>query len=348
MVVSGKNWPCATAALVLTALLVLSCGPKKVVPPGPPVKISNVEPRRDVNGNMVDAHDGCLQFFKGRFYLYGTSYGTNDGWGTANRYRVYSSPDLGKWTLEGDLLTHQPAGVYYRPYVVFNPNTKKYVLWYNWYPQGWAGAEGIAVSDTPVGPFTIVNTNVLRSFAKKQPGDGSLFVDDDGRGYYIFTAIAEDYSVRVASLTPDFFSLTGDTSPVLAKGAESPLMFRRNDLYYVLFGPLCAFCPEGSIVQVLTTSSPLGPSFHPCPNINRQGTNPVPIIPGQETWVAKIPTPDGPAFIWMADLWGMTFDGQRGHDLQFWSTPLVFSNNDDILPLKPISNWYIAGSGTGE
>jgi hypothetical protein len=337
----GKSSSLAVLACAVLASLMVSCGPKKVTRPGAPVKISNVDPRRDVNGDIIDAHDGCLQFFNGRFYLYGTAYGTNDGWGTVNRYRVYSSPDLGRWTPEGNLLTHQPKGVYYRPYVVFNPATKKYVLWYNWYPQGWAGAEGIAVSDTPAGPFSIVNTNVLRSFAKIQPGDGSLFVDDDGKGYYIFTAIADDYTVRVAALTPDFLGLTGDTSPVLAHGAESPVLFRRNDVYYALCGPLCDFCPEGSIVQVLTLSSPLGPFFRPRSNINRQGTNNVPIIPGQETWVAKIPTPDGPAYIWMADLWGITPDGQRGHDLQFWSAPLSFTVDDDIVPLKPTTAWYI-------
>ena len=345
MVFTGKSsWMAVLAGAALAALLA-SCAPPKATPPGTRVKISNVEPRRDVQGNIIDAHDGCLQFFNGRFYLYGTAYGTNDGWGTANRYRVYSSPDLGTWTLEGNLLTNQPKGVYYRPYVVLNPTTKKYVLWYNWYPQGWAGAEGVAVSDTPVGPFTITETNVLRSFAKIQPGDGSLFVDDDGKGYYIFTAIADDYTVRVAALTPDFLGLTGNTSPVLAHGAESPVLFRRNNTYYALFGPLCAFCPEGSIVQVVTLSSPLGPFFHPCPKINRQGTNNIPIVSGQETWVAKIPTPDGPAYIWMADLWGLTPDGLRGHDFQFWSLPLEFAQDGDILPLRPVGKWYIMENG---
>jgi len=78
----------AVLAGAALAALLASCAPPKATPPGTRVKISNVEPRRDVQGNIIDAHDGCLQFFNGRFYLYGTAYGTNDGWGTANRYRV--------------------------------------------------------------------------------------------------------------------------------------------------------------------------------------------------------------------------------------------------------------------
>ncbi|MEI9962225.1 MAG: family 43 glycosylhydrolase [Limisphaerales bacterium] len=223
------------------------------------VTINNRELRRDVAGEVVDAHDGCLQFFEGRYYLYGTAYGKSDGYGNTNRYRVYSSPDLESWTLEGELLKERPDGVYYRPYVVFNPKTRKYVLWYNWYPKLWNGQVGVATSDTPVGPFTIVNPKVSLSQTNSYSGDGSLFVDDDGTGYFIHTAIDEGYAVRVARLTPDYMGLTGETSNILAKGAEAPLLFRRNNLYYALCGNLCAFCPEGSGGQVFIANSPLGP-----------------------------------------------------------------------------------------
>src|SRR5690242_17874917 len=67
------------------------------------ITVNNVEPRRDVTGEILDAHDGCLQFFNGRYYLYGTAYGRTDGM-TNNDFRVYSSPDLEQWTLEGELL----------------------------------------------------------------------------------------------------------------------------------------------------------------------------------------------------------------------------------------------------
>ncbi len=342
------------------------------------VTIDNAAPRRDVNGQIIDAHDGCLQLFGARFYLYGTAYGTNDGYGPSNRYRVYSSPDLERWTLAGDLFKEQPTGVYYRPYVIFNQKTRKYVLWYNWYPEQWDGQTGVAVSDSPVGPFTIVNTNVPLSCA--HAGDGSLFVDDDGTGYYIYTAIEQGYTVRVERLTPDYLGGTGETSGILTIGAEAPLLFRRGDLYYALSGPRCAFCPEGSEVLVYISILPLGP-FKRCSSFNRhfengapttvtQSTinvtgpkgefvysptskvsyqNNAPVIPAQETWVAKIPTSEGPVFIWMADHWKSAPDGVKGHDFQYWSPPLSFNSyTHGILPVKNSERWSIKLSRDGQ
>ncbi len=121
----------------------------------PAAKISNLEPRRDINGEIMDAHDGGLEFFNGTYYLYGTRYGSTDGFGKSNRYVCYSSPDLLKWTPHGEILNDAPPRVYYRPYVKFNQRTGKYVLWCN--------ADShytVAVADTPVGPFTVQNANV--------------------------------------------------------------------------------------------------------------------------------------------------------------------------------------------
>ncbi len=340
------------------------------------VTINNIDPRRDVTGEIIDAHDGCLQFFNGRYYLYGTAYGKTDGF-TNNNYRVYSSPDLEHWTFEGVLLPERPAGIYWRPYVVFNPHTRRYVLWYNWYPKLWNGQAGVATSDTPVGPFKIANPNVQLSHPGT--GDGSLFVDDDGTGYFIYTSISDGFTVRVERLTPDYLDSTGKTSDVLAVGGEAPVMFRRNNYYYALLGPRCNACPEGSEVQVFMSASPLGPfaskpdwainrrpeinaptaitqkawsatiltptgmvTYHPEKNTPVIAAGSFPFISAQETWVAKIPTIGEPAFIWMADRWKSCPDGVMGHNFQYWSPPLKFTPDGNILPIKNVGRWYIS------
>lgn len=329
--------------------------------------ISNVDPRRDVHGRIVDAHGGCLQYFNGRFYLYGTAFGTNQDYAAFNcPLVVYSSRDMQTWTCEGNLLKLPPNGVFYRPYVVFNPKTKKYVAWYNWYPKLWEGQEGVAVSDAPAGPFVIVNPKA--NIAGSCPGDGSLFVDDDGAGYYVYTDIAKNYAVRVERLTPDFLDSSGQTSKVIATGAEAPLLFRRGNYYYLLNGPLCAACPNGSEVHVfVSSSSALGPYFtNPSLNINRQDANanqagqmsnastismekgrpssPVqannPVIHAQETWVAQIPDGTEMLYIWMGDRWGSSPDGLIAHDFQYW-VPLGFAPDGQILPLMVVSRWNI-------
>lgn len=302
------------------------------------VTVNNLEPRRDIDGNILDAHDGCLQFFNGRYYLYGTAYDHTAGFSINNRYRVYSSPDLEHWTYEGELLESPPDGVYYRPYVVFNPRTHKYVLWYNWYPKLWDGQNGVATSDTPVGPFKIVNANVQLSQSRYHPGDGSLFVDNDGTGYFIYTVIDQNHSIRVEKLAPDFLASTGESGDVLGQNCEAPAVFRREQTYYALFDNCCCFCQQGSGARVYTSSSPLGP-FIKRDNINRVPATGKPIVNAQQTWVAQIPTETGTAFIWMGDLWGSRPDGVKGHDFQFWSAPLKFESDGGIQPVKFDSQW---------
>ena len=214
--------------------------------------------------------------------------------------------------------------------MVLNPNTRKYVLWYNWYPKLWDGQTGVALSDTPVGPFTIVNSNVHLS--KSHSGDGSLFVDDDGTGYFIYTSIDEDHTVCVERLKPDYLGSTGETSGNIVRYAEAPLLFRQKNIYHALCASLCMACTNGSGVSYYTATSPLGPyTMQSLTNGNSReySLN----IPAQETWVTRIPTSEGPVFIWMADCWGSSADGVNGHDLQYW-TPLEFSPDGEILPIR--------------
>ena len=333
------------------------------------VTISNTEPRRDVTGQIMDVHRACLQFFNGTFYLYGIAFGTNqDGAAMGLSFVVYSSPDLKTWTYEGKLLKDPPAGVYSRALVVYNPNTRKYVAWYSWFPKLWDGQAGIAESDTPTGPFVVVNPKA--NLIGKRPGDGSLFVDNDGKGYYIYTDLEEGYALRVEQLTPDFHDANGQSSHVMVKGAEAPALFRRKNIYYALSGTLCPDCPQGSEVQVFIANSPLGPfATEPSFNINHANVNdttaspapgsalpekpttgapptinPVtirPTIPAQESWVFNLPAAGGSGYIWMGDLFGSAADGTKAHDLQYWS-PLEFTDDGRILPLKGLRKWDIS------
>jgi hypothetical protein len=71
------------------------------------VTIRNDLPRLDVNGEYVDAHDGCIVAHNGTYFLYGESYGNvtggtfPGGWGNAPQLAVYTSPDLVTWTFAG-------------------------------------------------------------------------------------------------------------------------------------------------------------------------------------------------------------------------------------------------------
>jgi len=295
--------------------------------------IQNTRPRIDVDGNVIDCHDGCLRRFGGRFYWFGTRYGHTDGFTPANVYTCYSSSDLMSWHQHGSLLINPPPGVFYRPYVAFNPNTAKYVLWFNWYPKLWEGHLGVALADQPEGPYDIVNPNVR--LAGATPGDHNLFVDDDGTGYVIYTNIAGDgidrHAMTVEKLSPDFTASTLERSETLDRKGEAPAMFKRGGLCYVLFGNTCCFCPHGADVRVFAAEKPLGP-YRQLGEINRDDAGTI-IVPAQQTDVFQLQTPDGPVHLWLADLWGSRIDGIKGHDLQYWSSPLRFESDGSIRRL---------------
>lgn len=103
--------------------------------------------RLSSSGNALDAHDGEIAYFNGTYYLYGTSYDCGFEWGNKAApfcgFKVYASKDLKTWDYKGylfDATTRQwqcrcDGKTYgcFRPHVIFNKKTKRYVLWVNVY-----------------------------------------------------------------------------------------------------------------------------------------------------------------------------------------------------------------------
>ena len=309
------------------------------------VTVHNTLPRRDDQGRIVDAHDGCLRHYAGRFWWYGTAYGDTDGFTPANRYVVYSSPDLAAWRLEGDILPERREGVYYRPHVIRRPSDGKYILWYNWYPKLWDGQIGVATADSPAGPFRVEDDNVRVDH--QRPGDFDIFVDDqpgaDGGGYIIYTSIEGGHAMHVERLTEDLLGSTLEGSGMLDKSVEASTMFRRGEVYYAIFGALCAFCPGGADARVFMAEKPLGP-WRAAGNISRYSDGRV-IIPAQQTGVARLPSADGEVYLWTGDRWWSRPDGIKGHDFQYWSPPLTFRGDGTIEPLKWVEKWTFRTPG---
>lgn len=231
------------------------------------ILINNSRTRTTEDGKIVDAHDGRIIQFGKKFYWYGTAYGNTNGFTTANDYVCYSSSDLMKWKFEGKLMPEKTEGVYYRPHVVYNAKTKKYILWYNWYPKLWDGQFGVAESDAPTGPFKVVNDNVKVKQNALGVGDLGVFVDDDGKAFLSYNTI-QGHKVSVEQLDETYTASTMQGSEFIAEHCEAGSMFKRNGIYYLLTDVTCCFCTQGSGARVYTAQHPLGPySFRQ--NINR-------------------------------------------------------------------------------
>eukprot|EP00039_Didymoeca_costata_P031353 m.34323 g.34323 ORF g.34323 m.34323 type:complete len:380 (+) comp8707_c0_seq2:61-1200(+) len=338
---------------------------------GKTVRISNVQPRRDTNGDILNAHDGAMYVVDGRYYLVGTAYEKCQGFTNCssnigdcgwqdNNFSLYSSTDLETWKLEnGNLLPNrQHGGANFRPKLIYNDDNKEWVLWFNFQTPkpNIPGYYTVATSESIAGPYKIYQEQVNVSRALK--GDFNLFKDDDGTAYIIYNSDINGhlcvachippcdcgFQMSVEMLSPDYKSSTMENSGWIgAPTVEAPIMFKRQGIYYLLFDRLSCFGPQGSGSVVYTGSTPLG-KYTAQNNINRYGPFRESqlsfiIVSAQQAYVTQI----GELFIWIGDMWDSYVEPGTGrnvkaYDYQVW-LPLQFDNTGNISKLVWQDEW---------
>ena len=233
----------------------------------------------DVNGDQIDAYGSKVQYFNGSYYLYGNSFSTT---GVAFGIKSYSSVDLEHWTYEGFLFDPESPdspcnalGGCGRPHMVYNDRSRQYVLWVN------AGSTGyrVSTSASPSGPFTFLQSpaTIDPKFEGLQPADFAIETLSDGKAYLVFSALnfADPragsiwppifQTLHVSELTTDYLSTTNVSYPVTSEAfdlidqeTESPDIFLRNGIYYIVASNTCGYC-NGSIGLVYHSESVQGP-----------------------------------------------------------------------------------------
>ena len=124
----------------------------------------------DNNGVHINAHGGGVLFHEGVYYWFGEHKIEGEAGNAAHvGVHAYSSRDLYNWHDEGIALavSDDPKSpitrgcILERPKVIYNPRTKKFVMWFHLEPKdaGYAGAlSGVAVADNVTGPFQFVDS----------------------------------------------------------------------------------------------------------------------------------------------------------------------------------------------
>ena len=119
----------------------------------------------DNNGVHINAHGGGILFHAGIYFWFGEHKIEGEAGNAAHvGVHVYSSRDLYNWKDEGIALSvsDDPKSdiahgcILERPKVIFNPRTKKFVMWFHLEPKGagYAGSmSGVAVADKVTGPY---------------------------------------------------------------------------------------------------------------------------------------------------------------------------------------------------
>lgn len=272
----------------------------------------------DDENNAINAHGGGLLYHDGTYYWYG-EYKQGETilpkWATWECYRTnvtgiscYSSKDLLNWHFEGLVLSAEKTDslhdlhfskVVERPKVVYNAKTHKFVMWMHIDSADYSKASaGVAVSDTPVGPFTY-----LGSFRPngEMSRDQTLFVDDDGRAYQVCSA-EENATLYVHLLTDDYLKPTKTfTRNFEKKFREAPAVFKHHGKYYLLTSGCSGWDPN--VADVAVADSMLGEwksLGNPCVGKHADKT-----FYGQSTYVQPVVGKPG-LYIALFDRWKKT------------------------------------------
>jgi hypothetical protein len=352
------SWPKASLlAVALVFACVTASTPAAEAAAGNDAKITNFDPAVigdirgpygapamavDTHGNAVDAHDGIVRYFRGRYYWYGTAYRCGYAlWGltgdvsTPARFTfcgmaAYSSSDLMTWRDEG--LLFDASTPYWRaacasgcfsPKVLFDSRRKRYVLWVNAGVIKGQTAYRVLTSTSPAGPF---GNPEVPSLAVPEGGDYDIFVDRDATGWLAETdATTRQLHIVIQQLSNDYTDGVGPSVPAQqptpdesCRGQtfcglrEAPSLFRRGDFYYLtVSNPACPYCQGGTSYYM--ARRPNGPWKGPGPlsvstPLGATGAQQGESISadscgGQPRSVSELPSPAGSVYLYYSDLW---------------------------------------------
>lgn len=199
----------------------------------------------------------------GRVYLYtGRDEATATGNGyVMNEWRVYSSCDMKNWTDHGS-----PANVatfsWAKGSAWASDIAKRDGKYYFYAPLDHKTipgfAIGVAVSDSPIGPFTDARGSALiTNDMTKQTGitwddiDPAVFIDDSGQAYLYWGNTVLKY----AKLKSNMIELDGPIQTIAIDAfTEAPYVHKHDGIYYLSYS---RFFPEETAYS--TSTSPTGP-----------------------------------------------------------------------------------------
>ena len=211
-----------------------------------------------------------------------------------------------------------------RPKMLYNEKNDNYVIWFHAdgrTPESDAdygkAKAGVAVSDSPTGPFKLLGTYKLQHAGDNYGYDGyenrgsvrdmNLFKDDDGTAYVIYSSEGNE-TMYVAKLNEDYTYLSAspeeavegvDFTRNFAKWSrEAPAMFHYKDKYYIITSGCTGWSPNQAKYAV--ADHPMGPWTEigdPCTDWGWETT-----YDTQSTCVFPVDAENG-KFIYMGDRW---------------------------------------------
>ncbi len=208
--------------------------------------------------------DPSARVFEGRIYVYAShDLDEQDDYDMTD-YHVFSSDDLVNWQDHGVALRAADipwATRLYAPDGAYSEATGKYYLYF---PNG-GDSIGVAVSDSPAGPFVDALGKPL--ITRSTPGvedvewvfDPSCFVDDDGQAYLYFGGGMPDTgdNARVIRLGEDMVSLADESATIVEVPDffEAAFLHERQGKYYLSYST--TFADHPAFIDYMMSDDPM-------------------------------------------------------------------------------------------
>lgn len=170
---------------------------------------------------------------------------------------------------------------------------------------------------------------VKRDFGTGQMSrDMTLYVDDDGRAYHIFSS-EENLTLHIAELTNDYLHHTGRYTRVAPAGHnEAPAIFKHEGTYWMITSGCTGWAPNEA--RMFSAPSIWGPwTQHPNPC---RGPKEELTFGGQSTYILTLDAPLTTVksrYIFMADIWRP----RHPSDARYIWLPIEFEDG------KPVVRW---------
>eukprot|EP01046_Picozoa_sp_COSAG06_P013505 COSAG06_NODE_820_length_12102_cov_16.846205_5_plen_359_part_00 len=240
------------------------------------------QPWLDVTGNEIDAHGAGLLTVGAETFWFGTKRHGHPNVAPPHTYPPYSAycyplpPDssdeatsararardgytegVNAYVSDGDLYNWKPLGLVFpanvtgahcleRPKVVQCPGTKRFVLWAKGFrpmPMNDKLAV-VATSDSPAGPFTLVDHGgpdaPFYAPGGDELADATVYVDEAGRGAWLYWrskgqvgAENQTSGFMVGKLSADCTRLEGEPTRIASVFHEAPAVFQSGGKLFI-------------------------------------------------------------------------------------------------------------------
>lgn len=215
----------------------------------------------DTSGKPIQAHGGMILQFENYFYWYGEHKGQENIQSSIGDSKVdfigiscYRSEDLIHWHNEGLVLEASndnnhllhTSKIVERPKVIYNQVSKKFIMWFHYDTDDYLyAAAGIAISDSPIGPFELIN---IFKPNRKDVRDMTLYQENEKA--YLIHSSDFNKTLYISELTEDYMDVTGQYTKILVdQEREAPTIFKTNNYYFMITSGTSGWKPNEALLS---------------------------------------------------------------------------------------------------